>query len=449
MYIHVAHTTLVCLALLLFAHSNWAQADVVSDRNIAEYHLKHQPPETNVVLSLPEALLKTLQSNPDLLAFNHQIGAQQGRELQASLAPNPELNLEFENFLGTGQLDGVSNLETTISIGWILERGVRKRRIGVASAGTSLMAVEGEILRLDAVAETTRRFLQCLFNQVIIKNNKQAVALAEQTIEAVSKRVQTGRAPNAELARARAELAKIQLQLEDTEHELVSSYHQLATQWGVSEPQFASIQGDLFSLPKIDSYAELKSRIQNSPDIAKYLSKRRLGEAELRLAQAQRKPSWRINAGVRRFEAFNDQALIAGLTIPLAISNRNQGRIMEVQAKLEQNNADEDAERLQIETSLFVLYQEIQHSLHRVNRLQNDVIPWLEKALEDTQEAYELGRYSYFEWRLIQQDLLQAQQEVVEASTNAHASLIEIERLTGMQIAQPTTVHQEQQENQS
>ncbi len=436
MYLQFIRASVGCFVLLLTGIGS-AQTESLETTDHAKYHLDHQPLETGTVLNLAEAVVKTLKSNPGLLAFDHQLSAQEGRILQASLAPNPELNLEFENFLGTGQLDGISNLETTISIGWILERGVRKRRVGVASAGASMLSAETEVLRFNAAAETARRFLACLANQARIDSNKQAVTLAEQTIDAVSKRVQAGRAPDAELARAQAELAKIQLQLEDAEHELVASYHQLASQWGVLEPQFSIVEGELLNLPQTDSFEVLKTRIQRNPDIARFLSRQRLGEAELRLAQAQRKPNWRVNVGVRRFEAFNDQALVAGLTIPLTFNNRNQGRIMEAQAKITYNNAAAQAAMIQAETELFVLYQELQHSFHRVKKLRDDVVPRLEKALTDTREAYRLGRYSYFEWQVVQQDLLATRQELVEASANAHAHLIEIERLTGIQIAQP------------
>ncbi len=449
MYTHVARTIAVCLALLFSVASAQAQTSAMPNLSNAGLHLEHQPPDTGVVLSLNEALLKTLESNPELLAFNYQISAQQGRALQASLAPNPELNVEFENFLGSGQLGGIKNLETTISIGWVLERGVRKRRIGVASAGASLLTAEGEILRLNAVAETARRFLDCLTNQAHMLSSAQAVELAQQTIEAVAKRIQAARAPDAELARARAELARILLELEDAEHELISSYHRLAAQWGVSEPQFDRAQGRLLSLPSTDSYAVLKTRIQRNPDIARFLSRQRLAEAELRLAQARRKPNWKVNVGVRRFEAFNDQALIAGVSIPLATTNRNQGRIMEVQANIERNHADAQAAQVQVEMSLFVLHQALQHSRHRAIRLRDDVIPHLEQALSDTRQAYQLGRYSYFEWRVVQADLLQARRELVEASSNAHASLIEIERLTGMPVAQTLITQAVQPEEES
>lgn len=86
-------------------------------------------------ISLDDAVVKTMERNPALVAFGYQIEAQDGREMQAGLAPNPELSFTVENTLGTGEFSGSDNAEATLSIVWILERGVRQRRLDMARAG--------------------------------------------------------------------------------------------------------------------------------------------------------------------------------------------------------------------------------------------------------------------------------------------------------------------------
>jgi cobalt-zinc-cadmium efflux system outer membrane protein len=389
------------------------------------------------MIGLNEAVTRTLARNPELLAFGYQLQAQDGRVVQAGLAPNPELSLTVENALGTGEFTGIDGAETTLSIAWILEHGVRQRRLETARAGISLLDVEADIMRLDAAAETARLFFSCLSSQAQMVNAGEAVRLAQETVSAVNKRVQAGKSPQAELARARAELARLKLNQEDFEHELLSASRRLAAQWGETEPGFKRVNGEILTLPTTDSFATLKTRMDHNPDIARFLSKQRVDEAELRLAEAQRKQNWRVSAGVRRLEITGDEALVANLTIPLALRNRNQGRIAEAQASLAQTDADATTARIRVETSLFVIYQELQHSLHRAKTFRDDVIPQLEQALADTRNAYELGRYSYFEWHTVQKDLLEARRALVEASVDAHRNTIEIERLTGVRIAQP------------
>ena len=413
----------VCLFLVLFSTIARAESGLVGDGQM---------------IGLTEAVARTLVRNPELIAFGHQLQVQEGRVLQTGLAPNPELSLMVENALGTGEYTGFDGAETTLSIAWVLERGVRQHRLETARAGVLLLEVEADIMRLDKAAETARLFLSCLSYQAQMANASEAVQLAQDTVKAVKKRVHAGKSPQAELARAQAELARMKLDREDLEHEMLSASRRLAAQWGETEPGFKRVNGDLLSLPATDSFATLKTRIERNPDIARFLSKQRVDEAELRLAEAQRKQDWRVSVGVRRLELSDDEALVANLTIPLSLRNRNQGRIAEAQANLAQTDADAVAARIRVETSLFVIYQELQHSLHRAKVFHDDVIPHLELALADTRNAYELGRYSYFEWHTVQKDLLEARRALVEASVDAHKNTIEIERLTGVRIAQPT-----------
>jgi len=385
-------------------------------------------------ISLDDAIAKTLASNPELLAFGYQLEAAQGRVQQAALAPNPELSVAVEDSLGTGDFQGFDSAETTISLAWVFERGVRDYRVTAAQADASLFGIEAEILRVDIAAETARRFLTVLANYARAATVSEAVRLAEETVSAVQRRVEAGRTPQADLTRAEAELAFAKLAQEGNEHELVIARHRLAAQWGETKPEFALLQGDPFELPDAKPLEELRKQVEQNPEMARYQSKERLAEAELRLAEAQRKPAWQARIGVRRFDFTDDHALVAGITIPLAVRNRNQGHIAESRALVEHTRAGAAAARVRIEITLFAFYEALQHSLHRANALRNEIVPRLESALVETRAAYEQGRYSYLEWHAVQTDLIDARRELIEASIDAHRHVIEIERLTGVRV---------------
>jgi cobalt-zinc-cadmium efflux system outer membrane protein len=189
----------------------------------------------------------------------------------------------------------------------------------------------------------------------------------------------------------------------------------------------------------IQEFSQLLIGIEQNPELARYLTEQRLREAELRLAESEAKPSWRLNAGIRRFELSNDQALVAGITIPLTLRNRNQGRIAEARSSLAGVEANRTATRLQLETQLFAFYQELQHSLHRTKTLREQVLPRVEKALVATQHAYAAGRYGYFELQLLQSEVLSTRIALLDASIDTHKRLIEIERLTGTVVTVSAT----------
>jgi outer membrane protein, heavy metal efflux system len=388
-------------------------------------------------IDLRDAITKTFEHNPVLKSFGYQLKAQQGLELQAGMAASPELNFIVEDALGTGDFKRAKKAQLTLNIGWVLEGKIRQGYIDEARAGTASLSTEANIQRLDVAAETARVYLICLAHQARLINADKTLDLANETVAAVAKRVVAGKTPEAELERAKAELAKRQLDREDLEHQLISSIHLLAAQWGETYPEFTSVEGDILHLPTPLSFEALKDRLEQSPDFLRLLSDKRLRQARLNLAESQSKPAWRVNLGLRHFKFTNDQAMVAGISVPFGERARNTGRITAARERLSQNQVLQDELKVRFETTLFVLFQELQHSLHRIDAYRNEIIPRLETALKQTRRAYDLGRYSYFEWRSVQAEVLNARTSLIEGSIATHLKVIEIERLTGVSMMPP------------
>jgi cobalt-zinc-cadmium efflux system outer membrane protein len=388
-----------------------------------------------VELGLQDALAKAISRNKELAAFEHRRDEQDGRVEQAGLVPNPTLRLIVENVAGSGTYEGFDSAQTTLSLEWVLERTIRRRRVAAAEAGSALLITDAEILRLELAAETAQRFLSSLANQARLENANEAVSLAEDTVTAVRRRVRAGKAPSAERTRAEAELAIAKLSRDDVGHELTIAYHRLAAQWGELAPGFSRVTGDLLSVPTPSPFANFQGRIEQNPRLARFVSEERVAAANLQLAKAKRWPTLRPSVGVRRLEATDDFSIVAEFSIPLPVLNRNQGRVSESRAALSRTRADAEATRVRVHTALFEVYEELQHHLHRVSALRDQVIPRLVTALDETRRGYEKGRYSYFEWSSVQADLLEARSQLVEASTGAHRLVIALERLTGERVA--------------
>jgi len=417
-----ARNTLACFCLTMLATFALAQ---------------EQPSLTGPAIGLPEALARTLARNPDLIAFGYQIEAAEGLLLQADLKPDPQLAIDVEDACGTGTFEGTERMDLTVTLGWVLERGVRERRVDAASAVVAMSRTDAEIVRLDVAAETARRFVECMAYQARLLTAMEGVGIAAEIIAAVRVRIAAGRALDAELSRAEAEHARAELVEEHYEHELLSALYRLSAQWGETRPTFGSVSGDLDVLPVLEPVETLVARADQNPELLRYMTEQRVREAELALAEAQARPSWTVYGGVRRLERTDDFALVGGISIPLSIRNKNEGRIAEAHANLARTDAEAAATRVRIETMLFVLWQELRHFTQTAERLEADVIPRIESALADTRRAYDLGRYSYFEWSTVLADLLAANNQLLEANIGAHQVVIEIERLTGVSIAAP------------
>jgi len=386
------------------------------------------------VLSLSEAIERSLERNLDLRAFGYELEALAGRVQQAGVRPPPEVQALAENVLGSGERSDFDTAEITLSLVLSLERGARERRVETARAGGELLSTELRIQRLDVAAEAARRFIDVLEAQQGLSEAEEATALGRRMRETVQKRLQAGQVPRAEVARAEAQLARLGLDEEHAEHQLAAARQRLAAHWGATEPDFGKAQGELLGLLPLEDYAQLRVRLAETGDLERLVSEKRLREAEIRLAEARRRPPWQVTAGVRRFEIDDEHAFVVGVSVPLASRSSVQGAVAESRARSAQVDARADALRVKLESELYALYQELRHSYSQVATLREQVLPRMTEAAEQARQAYERGRYSYGEWVLAQRELLEVRRELLRASAQAQRERIEIERLTGAAV---------------
>ena len=387
-------------------------------------------------LTLREALSRTLQSNPDLAAYQYVLKAQDGRITQAGFTPNPTLTSTLENVLGTGENKGLSAAELTIGLSQLIELGgLRDKRVAVAQIERESLDVQGHIGRLDVLAETARRFVSLASQQEEHRLTHLAVELAEKTAAAVERRVAAAKSPIAERDRAAVSLERAKSADAHAEHELLAARYDLAASWGAARPDFGQASADLYALPANSDYETLLAQLEATPDLTRYLSEARLRDSEITLALASRKPGIEVGAGVRRLQATQDQALVFSASIPLPYFNQNQGLIAEAEARKQGAVAEQKAALVKARTQLFRNYRELLDRQRELTALKERALPRMESALQNTEYAYERGRYSYLELVDAQRELLAVRASLIDAASQYHLTLIEIERLTGNRLS--------------
>jgi len=386
-------------------------------------------------LTLPQALALAKERNPSLAVSAFEIQAGEARRVQANLRPNPELSLELEDFAGSGGFNNTASLQTTLSLSQAVELGgKRKRRIDVAVLGGEIAAIEQQARELDVLADVTRRFVEVVSMQEQLALARSAAVLAEKTVVVLAERVQAARSPQAELTRAQIAQTRARIAVREMESSLLSASYELAALWGGTEPGFQTAQADLYALPPAISLLELQQSIERTPQIQRCATDARLREAQWQLERAHAKPNFNLNLGVRRFEATSDTALVAGVSMPLPLGNRNRGAIEESRIRREQSTAEERAARIRIQATASALHQCIASGRVRVEILRNEAIPLARAALEQTQYGYERGRFSYLELAAAQQELLAMQSAAIDAAAEYHKLTAEIERLIGAAV---------------
>ena len=109
----------------------WAEGQYLKNEPVLENSaeaLELNDKEPTGVVTLKQALSRALMHNPELKAFSLEVRALEARALQAGLFPNPEIDIEGENFGGTGEFQDTNVMETTIQLSQLIELGGKRSK---------------------------------------------------------------------------------------------------------------------------------------------------------------------------------------------------------------------------------------------------------------------------------------------------------------------------------
>ncbi|MCA1765339.1 MAG: TolC family protein, partial [Desulfobulbaceae bacterium] len=311
-------------------------------------------------LTMAAALALALAKNPSLTGFSAEIRAREAAALQAEVLPNPELGVEVDNFGGKDSLQGFDTAETTISFSQLVELGgKRENRRMVAGLEKTLAEWDYRSRKLDVLAATAKAFVEVLIAQEEVATNDELLKLAEQTAAAVGEKVAAGKVSPVEELRARIELAAARTEAAKAGRELKAAGRRLAGFWGGDRAGFARAIGQLGEIPALPEEESLKRFLSANPDLARWQAEIERSEAALALARSEAVPDLTLSAGFRNFQESDDNAFVAGVSLPIPFFNRNQGGVSEARARLDKARAEEKSDRVARLTDLSSAWQQL------------------------------------------------------------------------------------------
>ena len=384
-------------------------------------------------LRLKEAVARSLTTNPSLAAEAVDLRAVQARAEREGLPTQYVAGAELENVAGTGALSGVHAAETTLRLSRVIELGgKREARQALGAAEVARQRNMSETARIDIASRTTARFIEVVADQQRLEFAHEQVKLAERTRREVATWVLAARNPESDLRAAEIAVAEAELEREHAEHELLSARVTLAASWGATQPDFASVVGNLSELPQVESFEVLAARLPMTPAQRNAFLEAEAITARRRVAQASAKPDINVSLGVRRLELLGDQGLMLSVSVPLGSKPRASLAIAEADAQLNALELRRDAQHTESYQVLFETYQELVHARTEYEALRTRMLPKAEQALALTRRGFEAGRFSFVSLAQGQRTLFELRARSVEAAARYHTRLVEVERLTAI-----------------
>lgn len=380
-------------------------------------------------LTLQEAIGRAVAENPILGAERAAVSAALQQAKIDALSTPITVGGEMENFAGTGGLSGIDEAEFTLRVGRTFELGgKRELRQALGESNVALRGNELERRRQDVVAQVRHRFIDVLAAQARLELAEREATLARETREAVAYRVKRGASPEADLSLADLPVARAELELQDAGRGQESARMALSVLWGERAPSFMRVEGSLDAIPDLPSFDALAMRLAATPDQQQFKFEAARLDVQRRYAESSRAPDVAGTLGVRRLEAFDDQALVMSFSLPVGLGRRADLALDRSRAELEQLEALRRSAELDRFQALFTSYQQLRQARSEIETLRERMIPAAERAVALTRRGYDEARYSFLQLSAARNVLHSLQKEHIAAVTRHHRLLVDIER---------------------
>lgn len=397
------------------------------------------PPETGSIesptgaLTFGKAINHAVAYSPSVKAAYAEIEAKHGDAFQASRRLNPELAFGVEDLPNWGGIAAEDSSES-LQLSQTLELGgKRMARLAAANLEASIAGWDYEVARLQAATDAAQLFVEVIAAQERIAILRDFVSVSQKTQNAVDARVKGGRASPIELDRAKVSVATARAALAAEEARLKATREQLAALWG-AHATFSKAAGRLGANRSAPSLQEVKAFLEANPALARWGDTIGHRYAVLEVERSKAIPNVTIGAGMRRFETDGSSGMIAGVSLPLPLFDRNEGAIAAAQHRIAKAEFDAQAARSQLTNTLIGLLGALAAADAQARTIESQVLPSAQSAFTRTQTGYEEGKFDLLNVLDTQRTLFEARRELVNARADYEKARVQVEALIGRDL---------------
>ena len=409
-------------------------------------HIEKDNPK---IITLEKAVANALLKNPTLSAHSLEKRVREARTLQSGLLPNPRLEVNVDDALGSGPFNGFDRSETTVQVGQLIELGGKRGARENANRIAERVADKTyESKRLDILTDVNKAFVEVLSSQNKVKLTEELIELGDKFFNAVGERVKAGKVAPIEQTKAGVTLSTFKIEMAHAKLELKQARRKLSSTWGNAEPQFVSVTGNFFKIYPVPLLESLQNKGVETPYLERWKSEQERRQAMVDLERANGAPDVTIKGGYRRLDESNDNAVTFGISIPLQIFNRNQGAIAEAQHRLAKVQQERRAAELKINQNFLEAYQSLVLAHSQASTLQSEIVPAAQLAFDGVNEGYRFGKFGFLDVLDSQKTLFHTQELYLSALAEYHKAIAEVHRLTnGFKFSDRIPVSSKNMEN--
>lgn len=320
-------------------------------------------------LSLHNAI-EQAESSPQAREGQDQVEAARAGVVQAGLRPNPRIYLQSEDLRPWGSnFDFPNNTEDYGYLGQLFELGgKRAKRLDLAQAGVRQADADRLLLRQQIAGRVAFAYWTAVASAGIAKLLEDDMKAVDEIVRYNQARVDAGAMRGVDLIRMQIERDRLQLSLEAARRDVVLTRIDLFRQMGHASDQTIELSDALDSTVPVQTESVAVVMAARA-DVASAREAVALAEAQVKLQRAVGVPDVDALGGYKRNAGSN--TLYAGLQIPLAFRNRNQGEVARAEANVQL--ARDRLEQLQL--SVVADVTAAQEAYTRQQKVVRDILP--------------------------------------------------------------------------
>jgi cobalt-zinc-cadmium efflux system outer membrane protein len=387
-------------------------------------------------LTLKQALINTEQQNPLLKRYPYHQKILSALKSQAALSPNPVINVEAENLLGTNDARGVQGAEITLAFSQLIELGdKRQSRINYATANIKAQAIQYQNTRLALLATTGERYYEALKFQTLLTLNSERQHVVSQALKAIKQRANAGAVSQADVTRMRYALSQVELETAKLNSEFERARLSLNQLWN-EQHDYTNFAGNMATLIPLKSEQALLNAVNQAPEFAMLQQQYLQQAANLTLQKANGQSDINVGAGLRYNQQSDTSSLLFSFSMPLQLSNPNSGNFEAANSQLALLREQQGQLRVQLRQQVRTLYAYYQGKTLQAQLLSGQVIPQAQTLIVQSLKCYQRGQISVLQLLDAQQALFDSKRALINTYAALYQTHLTLERLTGQSLTE-------------
>jgi cobalt-zinc-cadmium efflux system outer membrane protein len=385
-------------------------------------------------ITLRRAVNAVVTFSPSVKSASAEIDAMKGEAYQASRRLNPEIAGAVGSLPNSGGI-AAEDASTEIRLAQTFELGGKRiARLRAANLGTSVADWGYEVARLQAATEAVRVFVDVVAAQERAQILRDSVGIAQKTRAAVEERVNGGQASPIELDRAQVSVADTKAALAAENTRLRATRDQLAALWGEDRASFQRAVGRLGADRRVPTLGQIRALLDANPSLARWTDTIGYRSAILDVERSKAIPNLTVGAGVSRFASDGSTGMLAEVSIPLPVFDRNDGAISAAHQRVAKAQFDAQAARSQLTVALIGALGALSAADVEASAIEQQVLPAAEAAFRRTRTGYDEGRFDLLDVFDTQRVLFEARQDLINARANYERARVRVEALIGTDL---------------